>query len=334
MRPKRGNNPLLNLRRLFWVLFGASVVLLTGLLYWGIGPTLACSFPSSQAPQAGTSVYRIESDGRQRCYILVLPPDFDPQRPIPLILSLHGFSSNPHGQRSFSRWDLVAAQAYAAVVYPQGTGFPQRWNADPEYTLEGADDVKFIRELIKHLADQLPVDRTRLFVTGFSNGGAMTLRLACERNLQIAAIGTVAAPVSPTLAACELDRPVPLIAFHGTLDPVVPYTGRSAGEPGQSPSIAQERMPNHALSAPNQWVHQWAIKNGCVSEATPLAAHGEVTGVVYHDCLEAASVLFYSIQGGGHTWPGGGKIPFVGKTTEDIRASESMWAFFQQHPLP
>ena len=316
-----------------WIFLGTSLLILVGLLYWGIGPTLACSFPSKETPQAGTSVYRIESGGRRRCYILYLPPDYESGSPLPLVLSLHGFSSNPHGQRAFSQWDQVAKYAHVAIVYPQGTGFPQHWNADPEFGISGDSDVEFIQALINQLTDQLPLDHNRIYVTGFSNGGAMTIRLACELGGQIAAIGTVAAPVSPTLLACQFERPVPVIAFHGTQDPIVPYTGRSTVN-GQNLRPGESHTPNPDLNAASEWITLLATKNGCAPDPRPLTPQGEVTGIAYEDCVDNASVLFYIITGGGHTWPGGRKIPFVGKTTDDIRASEIMWTFFERHPLP
>ena len=319
--------------RVFLGLFGTGLVILASLLYWGVAPTLACSFPSSDAPRAGSKVFRFESGGHQRCYMLYLPPDFEPGRPIPLVLSLHGFSSNPHGQRTFSQWNRVATQAYIAIVYPQGTEFPQRWNADPEFGLQEVDDVRFIRELLDYLTDQLPVDRTRIFVTGFSNGAAMTLRLACELGDRIAPIGTVAAPVSRSLSTCQPKRAMPLIAFHGTQDPIVPYPGTAPGE-AQDRRSGKEHIPTPSLLPANEWINLWAEQNGCNAAAHSLAPRGDVAGIVYEDCMRNASVIFYSIDGGGHTWPGGRVIPFVGKTTEDISASVAMWAFFEQHPLP
>ena len=322
-----------NRHQVMGIVLGTSLLILIGLLYWGIGPTLRCSFPSKDAPQAGITAYRIESGDRRRCYLLYLPPDYEPGQALPLVLSLHGFSSNPHGQRAFSQWDQVAKRTHVAIAYPQGTGFPQRWNADPEFGITGENDVEFIRALIKQLVDQLAIDHKRIYVTGFSNGGAMALRLACELSDQIAAIGTVAAPVSPTLLTCQRDRPIPAIAFHGTQDPIVPYAGRSFSN-GQDLSFIESHIPNPDLYAAPEWTNLWATNNGCAPDPNPLTPQGVVTGIAYEDCVDNASVLFYSINGGGHTWPGGRNIPFVGITTYDIHASEIMWAFFKLHPLP
>jgi polyhydroxybutyrate depolymerase len=324
---------MINRRKILFLLLPLCLLIFSALLYWGIGPTLACAFPSSRVPGPGHSAHTIESDGGQRCYLLSLPTAFDPQRPLPLILSLHGFSSNPHGQRSFSQWDPVAEEAYAAVVYPQGTGFPQRWNANPAFSKGGADDVQFMRDLIDHLMTQLPINQDQVFLTGFSNGAAMTLRLACEISSQIAAIGTVAAPVSPALSDCQPERALPLIAFHGTLDPIVPYAGRE-GEDWESLPLGQEHIPTSTLYPASTWIEHWASKNGCRLETSSLPGSEEIKGLQFDDCQGGAEVIFYTVVGGGHTWPGGRPIPFVGKTTRELNASEQMWAFFSRHPLP
>jgi polyhydroxybutyrate depolymerase len=319
-------------RKTILVFFALCTLSLTAALFWGIGPTLSCFVPGNDDPQSGMNVLRIESGGRQRCSLLYLPPDFDQGRSLSLILSLHGFASNPHGQRAFSQWDTVAAQEYAAVLYPQGTGFPQQWNADSGFGFRGVDDVQFIRDLINQVADQLPIDRKRIYVTGFSNGGAMTLRLACELSDSIAAVASVAAPVSSSLLTCDPDRPIPLLAFHGTEDQIVPYQGRSAKD-WQMGAIA-DHLPTPSLYAAPDWVSRWAEGYSCNPDARPLPQTGNVGGLAYTECQAGTEILFYTVEGGGHTWPGGGRIPFVGLTTDDIFASEVMWAFFQEHPLP
>jgi polyhydroxybutyrate depolymerase len=329
---KANSKRMKNFRGLLSLVLALFAFILLALLVWGVGPTLACAFPSNSSPQAGTNAYRIDSEGGQRCYLLYLPPNFEPKRPLPLIMSLHGFASNPHGQRTFSQWSGVAAEVYAAVVYPQATGFPHRWNADPAFGATGADDVQFIRDLIDHLSVQLPIDREQIFITGFSNGGAMTLRLGCELGTQVAAIGVVSAPVTPSLSSCKSERPIPLIAFHGTLDALVPYEGRTREDWG-TPLFGMVNIPTPTLNPVDEWIEQWAQNNGCDAEAKQQKVSDEVTSNTFPNCSPGAEVIYYRIEGGGHTWPGGRKVPMVGAQTEDISASESMWDFFEEHPL-
>jgi polyhydroxybutyrate depolymerase len=114
---------------------------------------------------------------------------------------------------------------------------------------------------------------------------------------------------------------VPAIVFHGTDDPIVPFAG--GGDTGYAAGL-----PDIAT-----WVAALADHNGCAAEPRALPASGVVSGVAYADCV--ADVVFYTVAGGGHTWPGGEPLPewLTGTTTEDIDATRVMWEFFRAHPL-
>ncbi|NDD39323.1 MAG: hypothetical protein EB082_13120 [Verrucomicrobia bacterium] len=118
-------------------------------------------------------------------------------------------------------------------------------------------------------------------------------------------------------------RPVPAILFHGTADRIVPYHGKSWGTSG----LALPDLP--------QWVQTLAARNGCQTNAVPLPASGSVSGVHYPDGTHHGDVIFYTVNGGGHTWPGGKPMTaaIVGKTTTDVDATRLMWEFFEAHPL-
>ena len=81
------------------------------------------------------------------------------------------------------------------------------------------------------------------------------------------------------------------------------------------------------------WVNIWAEGNGCDPEREALASQGDVSGVRYTGCEEGGEVLLYSVNGGGHAWPGGWPIPGVGRTSNDIDATEEFWRFFQKFQL-
>lgn len=270
--------------------------------------------------ETGVTSGQIESGGLTRSYRLYIPSGYDPARPTPLVFSLHGFSSNPGQQARFSEFDDVAEDETFIAVYPQGTGVPLRWNAGIRglNTSDTVDDVAFISDLIDHLEQTLCIDAARIYMTGLSNGGGMSHRLACEMADRVAAVGTVAgAYPDPEANTCEPARPVPVIAFHGTADPIVPYEG-SGGLP---PVLS--------------WAAAWAERNGCDLPPERLPASGAVTGARYSGCDGDAEVVVYTIDGGGHTWPGGPALPvfIVGSTSDDIDASRVIWDFFQAHPL-
>jgi polyhydroxybutyrate depolymerase len=295
-----------------------------------IGAALVAVFllglPMLAYSSATGSRERIESGERTRRYILYVPDSYDPVTPTALVISLHGFMGWAAQQQRLSGWNAVADRYGFIVVYPQGTDRPRRWNAEPSPTdPDGLErDVQFISDLIDHVAAQYQIDESRVYVTGMSNGAGMAFALACTIPERIAAIGGVAGAYRYPWDSCESTEPVPVIVFHGTDDPVVPYEGGLGGI-----------FRHHAEFRPvEEWVTNWVERNGCSADPEVLPAVGQVTGVRYTGGRHGADVLFYTVHCGGHTWPGGKRLPqrLVGHTTQDVDASELMWEFFAGLP--
>ena len=312
------------------------ILCLCAVAYSLTGPSSACRHPTSGPVQPGDSVQTLTSGGIWRCYLLHVPPGYDPSQPIPLVVSLHGFASRPEGQRDLSQWNEIADRETFAVAYPLGTHRPLRWNSFPGSSTGGVDDVQFMRDMITDVEQIVTADSRRIYVNGMSNGGAMTHRLACDLADRVAAFGDVAGPAIDPPDACNPTRPVPIIAFYGTADPLVPYEG------GRTPGVSLIRrvaqltggsIPELTMMPAEKWIAGWAERDGCNLIPEPIQTHGDVRGIRYTGCRDNAEVVFYTIEGGGHTWPGGGPIP-IGKTSQDIDASETMWEFFKAHPLP
>jgi polyhydroxybutyrate depolymerase len=319
--------------RLIAIAAAVLAVVLVLVVIRAVSPSGACRRPAQGPPRPGTSVRSIVSGGLARCYRLYVPPGYDPSRPVPLVFSFHGLAERPEIQQRISGWDEIAAREGFVVVYPQGTGTPLRWNATAMFDAEAVDDVLFFRDMVAELSGLLSIDPQRIYVNGLSNGGAMTYRLACDTADLVAAVGTVAAPVSELPGGCTPSRPVPLVAFHGTADPVVDYEGRSRVAPRWATLIGLR--PGHIEYQPAPvWTRNWAQRNGCNLDPAQLPASGDASGLHYGQCRAGADVIFYTIDGGGHTWPGGVPIPIVGKTSADMDASSTMWAFFASHPHP
>jgi polyhydroxybutyrate depolymerase len=301
--------------------------------------TISCSGKS--AVTAGTDRQSIESGGETRSYIVYVPASYDPTQPLPLVISLHGFASNALEQSRYAQWDTIADSDPLIAVYPNGTGSPQRWNSGQTeiagvreqargplaqflsgfFETVPADDVAFMRDLIAHVSDEYCIDASRIFVNGISNGGGMTNRLACELSDEIAAVGMVSGAYTDFPGGCHPTRPVPVMAFHGKADPIVPYNGN---EDIHFPVI-------------EQWVADWAERDQCDAAAKIVLQVTEtIVSTRYPICADGAEVVFFSISDGGHTWPGSRPtLQFIlGKTTQEIDASETMWAFFKAHPMP
>jgi polyhydroxybutyrate depolymerase len=267
---------------------------------------------------------KIVSAGEKRLYLLYVPKSYDSSRPTPLVISIHGFSEWPAHQAQMTHWNNLAEEYGFIVVYPSGTGFPKRWRTRVESGSAAMPDVTFISDLIDQLEGEYNIDPRRIYANGLSNGGGMSVLLACELSDRIAAIGTVAGAYSFAWSECPPSRPMPAIVFHGTADPIVPYLGG----PSRDPNIPLPDIP--------AWVESLAQRNGCSGAVVEIPAHGEVSGIRYSDCTQNAEIIFYTIAGGGHSWPGGEPLPkwLVGHTTKDINATRAMWEFFQEHPLP
>ena len=267
----------------------------------------------------------IVSSGEKREYLLHVPQSYDRTRPTPLIISMHAAALWPANQMNTSRWNQLADKNGFIVVYPSGTGFPRIWHVDDGPGLEA--DVRFISDLIDTLAATYNIDPRRIYADGLSNGGGMAFVLSCKLSERIAAVGTVAAAQTLPFDWCKESRPVPVIVFHGTADPIVPYAGGTLGD------RFNPVKPN--FPPVREWTASWARKNLCRGDPTASAVAPDVERIEYTDCAQDAGVVLYTVKGGGHSWPGGKPLPewHVGPTSNSISATGEMWTFFRGHPL-
>jgi polyhydroxybutyrate depolymerase len=266
----------------------------------------------------------IVSAGEEREYLLHVPKSYDRTVPTPLVISLHAAMTWPAFQMNLTRWNRTADENGFIVVYPAGTGTGLKtWFMDGARTPSGMPDVRFISELIETLQPTYNIDPTRIYANGMSNGGGMAFVLSCTLSDRIAAIGAVAAAQSLPWTWCTGSRPVPMIAFHGTGDRIVPYDGGKV-------AIAPRPFPGVTA-----WAANWARRNRCGPMPVESAVAGDVTRLEYTDCADDAPVLLYTIRGGGHQWPGGKPMPewLAGPMSSSIDATSLMWAFFREHRL-
>ncbi len=280
----------------------------------------AASFLVSTAQT--TVVDSIFTGGQWRSYRLYVPAIYTGTTARPLILNLHGYTSNAQQQQLYSNFMPIADTANFLMVFPNGTySSGQRfWNAGISSLL--VDDISFLSALIDSLDLQYNIDLNRVYSTGMSNGGYMSHTLACELSNRITAIASVTGSIFNTQYGtnCHVTRPVPVMQIHGTADPTVPYTGSSTS------------MPIDSV------VKYWVTKNGC----NPVATFSNVPNTsttdgctaehyFYGGGLSGSTVEFYKIIGGLHTWPG---FPFGGSGTNmDINASKEIWRFFNKYRL-
>ncbi|MGB2956630.1 MAG: PHB depolymerase family esterase [Anaerolineales bacterium] len=269
---------------------------------------------------------QITSGGRTRKYLVYVPESYDPAIPAPLVISIHGFVQWPAHQQFMSGWNKLADEHGFLVVYPQGTGFPLRWNTrptedDPESM---GEDLEFFSDLIEHFSRSYNIDHRRIYANGMSNGGGMSHLLACELSEHIAAFGGVAGAYAYPWENCNPPRPVPVIAFHGMDDPIVPYLGETTSRNDQDDFLPVE-----------DWAGKWAEHNACTNIPQITKVTSGISQISYLCDEGDGEVILYRIEGGGHTWPGGEKLPvwIAGYTNQEINASALMWEFFSKHSL-
>ncbi|MCX7396613.1 MAG: dienelactone hydrolase family protein [Planctomycetales bacterium] len=268
---------------------------------------------------------------QKRTYLVHVPKEYDPEKPAPVILALHGAAMDGSMMVWFSGLNKKSDESGFIVVYPSGTGVgPFRtWNAGgfSGRMAEGkADDVAFIGKLLDDLGTVVKVDEKRVYACGMSNGGMMCYRLAAELSDRIAAV----APVAGTIAIEESKpkRPVPVIHFHGSKDNIVPFEMKK----GKTPSFMK-------LKGVEDSIQTWVKLNGCDEEPmTEMISKEddeiEVTRTCYSGGKEDSEVVLVVIKEGGHTWPGQKPpVGFIGKSARNISANDLMWEFFQKHQM-
>jgi polyhydroxybutyrate depolymerase len=268
---------------------------------------------------------------QKRTYLVHVPKGYDPKKPAPVVLALHGAAMNGPMMVGFSGLNKKSDDAGFLVVYPSGTGTGPflTWNAGGRKgkMAEGKpDDVAFIGKLLDDLGTVVKVDERRVYACGMSNGGMMCYRLAAELSDRIAAI----APVAGTIAIEESKpkRPVPVIHFHGTKDTIVPFEAAK----GKTPALMK-------LKGVEESVQTWVKLNGCDEKPKTdvLSRDGDemkVTRKTYAGGKGGAEVVLVVIEEGGHTWPGmTPPASFMSKSAKNVSANDLMWEFFQKHKL-
>lgn len=294
---------------------------------------------------------------------LSLPASHVCGQPIAVLIVLHGGGGNKDNMRSTvcpggdtANAACLHRQALAAgmaVVFANGTSNAgalvgpglRTWNAgggQGGYICVSAgacarniDDVGYVRALVGGLGSSVAVDAKRVFASGFSNGAALTHRLACEAADLVAAIAPVSGENQFALAGCTPSRRVAVLDIHGTLDGCWPYAGGPAGcvETGLYVSVAGT-------------LEGWRARNGCAASANlatlpPLPGVSDGTSVVRHDwpgCAAGGAVEHLQVVGGGHFWPRGydaaQAVAQTGVLSQQLDAGQAIVAFFAANGRP
>lgn len=263
-------------------------------------------------------------DGLLRSYSFYVPAIYDGSQAVPLILNLHGYTSNATEQSIYGNFKPIADTAGFIVVHPEGTIQPgttsnQLWN----FGIFGSnvDDVGFLTSLIDTISAHYAIDHSRVYTTGMSNGGYMSYKLVCETT-RFAAMASVTGDMTVAMRNnCNAAPPTPVMEIHGTADGTVPYTGSTG-----------------VLSI-DSVMSYWASKNGCPSPPTlSYVPDSDPTDgataehYVWGQGTNGVTMELFKIINGGHTWPGAPIV--IGTTCMDFSASKEIWRFFSQYSNP
>jgi polyhydroxybutyrate depolymerase len=293
-----------------------------------VGRSASCAPP-------GDSWVSLRSSGEDRRAWVHVPEAVAGRSPAPVVLMFHGYTSalSPHFAemdrlgKLYEPWVHLIAKSNAegfVLVYPRAQ---PNMSGDYEWrvpSLQAVDDaggaqrdVDFVRALVAQLIRTHCVDGRRVYATGLSNGGGMADRLGCEAADLFSAIAPVAGMYLGKLP-CRPSRPIPVVAFHGVADEILPYRGGNvSGDPGQPAVIPVAR-----------WAAAWARRNGCGAQPVAKARIGKVQPLFWPGC--SAAVRLYRIEDGQHAWPG---APVVDgqNASQDVSATDLIWRFFAEH---
>lgn len=298
-----------------------SLALAGALLALGGCATLIGATPLEPDIAPGTSFHTLHSGGHSRTYLLHVPPGYDRRTPLPLLIVLHGSNGNANRIMERSRMNDEADRGHFLVAYPNGTGWlPDlvlTWNSGNccgDALAAGVNDVGFLHDLARALEHTLAVDSSRVYVAGFSDGGRLAYRAACDLAPELAGVAIISGAMPDTV--CRPAAPIPVIIFHGTGDPRIHYGSRLRH------LIHLRHRPRTlaALTIP-EIAHFWAARDGCTPVPQTEAA-GRVTRERFTGCRDHSAVVLYTIAGGGHSWPW--NVPGPG-------ATPVIWSFFEAH---
>ena len=252
------------------------------------------------------------SSGKLRTTLLHIPPSYQIEQPLPLVLNFHGTNNTSADQANLSQMSPLADKESFIVAYPQSLGKEIiAWNLEPEIN----EDIVYVHNLLLSIQRHCSIDKKRIYVSGMSNGGGMANRVACD----MADVFAAAAPVAgayPYPGICHPSAPISIIAFHGTADEKVPYQGSG------SPELLNQYIG--VLAPVHEWISLWAARNGCNKLSRIIDIHPNVFAEAWQKCRYDTEVVFYTLEQGAHDWDNG-KV---------INVSKLIWIFFKSHPKP
>jgi polyhydroxybutyrate depolymerase len=282
----------------------------------------------------------IESGGMERTYRLYVPAKYQKGKPAPLVFVFHGGGGDIDKAEKLG-FNALADREGFLVAYP--LAYQKNWNDGRggktiRSQQENIDDIGFVVAMIDEISKKHSVDPRRIYATGPSNGGFISNRIGAELSDRFAAIAPVIGGMAPAVyESFKPSDPVSVLIMQGTDDPLVLFAGGDV-----QLKFLPQRLDRGKNVDTCATVMKWVEHNGCnpvpVITELPNKATDDGSFVIlnsYSGGRKGTEVLFYTIDGGGHTWPGGSQyLPerMIGRVNRDIDATEVIWEFFKSHP--
>jgi polyhydroxybutyrate depolymerase len=281
-------------------------------------------FYSQSISHAQIQTRSFDFDGHQRNYVVYLPDNYPDTLNFPLVIYLHSYGWTAQQGMNYTLLHQVADTSGFIVVSPSAI---TNWNSgigdNPSWPTPNVNDVGFINALIDTLSSHYRIDLERIYACGYSNGGFMSYKLACQLSHRIAAIASVGGVISISTAAnCNPLRTMPVLQIHGTEDPWVSINGATGC---------------HSV---DQTLSYWTNFNNCVQVDTTILQDLDTTDgctvekISYTNYANKINIIYYKIINGGHTWPSAGPAGYpTGNTNQDFNASVEILNFFNNYTL-
>ncbi len=256
-----------------------------------IAPLTASAACADGATPRSVEQIDVTVNGTPRTAQVHLPTTSSGADPLPVVLSFHGVNGNAAVQAATDGLNDEADKGDFVAVHPEGleVGLNDQVTGITGWDPDGSevDEPAFVAALLDELGATVCIDPSRVYAIGMSAGGYIALVVACALPDRIAAVAPVSAAYQST--ECSSGRAMPIVAFHGLDDIVVPFDGRSTEQAGTFVPVLD------ALGAQ-------ATRNGCSGDPVAEQVTPTVRKLTWTGC--AAPTVLYELAGHGHAWPG------------------------------
>ncbi|MCX7641741.1 MAG: hypothetical protein N2Z20_03810 [Elusimicrobiales bacterium] len=250
----------------------------------------------------------------------------------PVFFILHGGGGSAENMMNLTKnsFNALSHRYGFVVVYPQG--YKKHFNdgrKKPSYDAfkKNIDDVGFFEKIVEYLYNNYSIDSSKVYFAGISNGAMMAFRVGCE-SVIASGIASVAASMPKELYGCNSASNPKVLIIVGTDDPLVPYKG------GEIKGPFGVRWLGEVVGAEHSYAF-WSARNGCemneLVENIKDPVDSRLSVIKRIKKCPKSRVALYTIEGGGHTWPGGMQylsVSMVGKTFSGFDAAQEIVKFF------